>query len=95
MIYVDSYPNTKRFVSKRKLDFVSADVPILLRLDVLDRKSFLANNKENELLEPLAGWSMPLERKFFRGAKEVRHTEPELVKLHRQLRHSQMVNSMQ
>ena len=70
-----------------QLDVVSADVPMLLGLDVLDRESLVANNVHNELQAPLPGWSMPLEKKFGRlylcwGAKEILYTKHELVKLH-------------
>ncbi len=76
-----------------QLDVVSADVPMLLGLNVLDRESLVANNLTYELQAPLSGWSMPLERKFGHlylcwGAKEMLYTKPELVKLHRPFRHS-------
>ena len=47
-----------------QLGVISADVPMLLGLDVLDRESPVANNRTNELQAPPSGWSMPLERKF-------------------------------
>ncbi len=75
-----------------QLDVVSEDVPVLLRLGVLDRVSLVANNVISELQAPLSGWSMPLERKFGHlnlcwGAKEVMYTNFELVKLHKHFYH--------
>ncbi len=46
------------------LDVISADVPMLLGLDILDRESLVANNVTDELQEPLSGWSMPFVRKL-------------------------------
>ncbi len=75
-----------------QLAVVSADVPMLLGLDVLDSERLVANNVTNELQAQLSGCSMLLKRKFGPlylcwGAKEVMYTKPELVKLHRNFRH--------
>ncbi len=70
-----------------QLDVVSADVPLLLGVDVLDREILVANNVTNELQSPLLGWSVPLERKFGHlyfcsSTKGVLFTKRELFKVH-------------
>ncbi len=78
-----------------RLDFVSAHVPMLLGMDVLDLEILeilVANNATKELLVPLSGWSMPVGSKFEHlylccGAEEVLYTKPELVKLKKHVGH--------
>ncbi len=84
---------------KIQSDVVSACIPFLLGLDVLDRESIVANNVTNELQSPLSGWSIPLKRKFGHlylclGTKEVLFTKTELVKLHRHFHHPSSGNLM-
>ncbi len=73
-------------------DVVSADVPLLLGLNVLDREHLVADDVTNELHSPLLGYSMPFERKFGHlylcwSTNEVLFTKRELVKLHRHFHH--------
>lgn len=74
------------------LDVVSANVPLLIGLDILDQHGIYPNNVKNLLCCPNLGWSMPLIRK--RGhlylcwtSREILYTKPELLKLHRHFYH--------
>ena len=49
---------------KIDMDVVSADIPILLGLDVLDRESIVACNVHNELQATHAAQTFPLTGKF-------------------------------
>ena len=73
-------------------DIVSADVPMLIGLDILDRESLVPNNVINELQSHVQGWSIPIIRKLGHlyiawGEDEILFTQSELRKLHRHFHH--------
>lgn len=45
-------------------DIVSADVPMLIGLDILYRESLIPHTVLNELQSHIQGWSIPITRKF-------------------------------
>ena len=70
---------------------LSTDVHMLLGLDVLDRKSIVANNVHNELEAMHAGWTMPPQGNSeictYLGVPNTFLPRTELLKLHRHFRH--------
>lgn len=44
------------------VDFVDADVPLLLGLDIIDRFRLMDENVDNTLVSKVDGWSIPIVR---------------------------------
>ncbi len=81
-----------RLISKFPMDVVSADMPMLLGLDILDREGLIACNVRNELQSVYHGWKIPIERELSHlyvtsNPKHIQFTRPELIKLLRHFRH--------
>ncbi len=77
---------------KCPMDIVSADIPMLLGLNILDRDGLIADNIRNELKSAYHSWLIPIERKFGHlyviwNSKPILFTRQEPIKLHRHFRH--------
>lgn len=70
-----------------QVDVVSADVPLLLGIDVLDREQLVTDNVDNVLRSRRYGWEMPIIRRnghlyVVWNYSQVVYTRSELKKLH-------------
>ena len=77
---------------EHKFDVVDADIPMLLGLDLLDSAGMYADSVDNQMVNKVLGYSMPIVRKFGHmylewPASTIMFTRAELQKLHRHFKH--------